>query len=192
MNYSHKNKILWFTPIRTASRACVPIMEYFNFDSTKYHDENFPKDSDDYVLITNVHNPYKRLVSIFKMFEEQKNLSNVSFHDWIHTNLKNLNKHNQNPHQLWISKFILSFKKKPDYIVRVENIEEDLLKIKFIQENMSKELKKIFSENIKTNQYREDNFDYWKKEYDENLSNYVFDNFRNDFELFGYDKNSWK
>jgi len=50
-------------------------MEYFNFDSTKYHDENFPKDSDDYVLIINVHNPYKRLVSIFKMFEEQKNLS---------------------------------------------------------------------------------------------------------------------
>jgi hypothetical protein len=57
---------------------------------------------------------------------------------------------------------------------------------------MSKELKKIFSENIKTNQYREDNFDYWKKEYDESLSNYIFDNFRNDFELFGYDKNSWK
>ncbi len=95
-------------------------------------------------------------------------------------------------HSNIFSKFILSFKKKPDYIVRVENIEEDLLKIKFIQENMSEELKKIFSENIKTNQYREDNFDYWKKEYDESLSNYIFDNFRNDFELFGYDKNSWK
>lgn len=192
LNFSRKHKILWFTPLRTASRSCVPIMEYFDFDIVKNHDEIFPYDSDDYTIIMNVHNPYKRLFSVFSFIKNEKKSQNLNFRPWIEKIIENSNKTNDNPSQLWLSKCFLSLKREPNHIVKVENLMQDLMKIDFIYKNMTNQLEKIFHENINSNQYLENNPNNWKMNYDENLSNYIFKNFKNDFELFGYDQNSWK
>ena len=191
MNYSHKHKILWFTPLSTASRSCTPIMEYFKFDVIQNHNEKIIQGCDDYTFIMNVHNPYKRIVSIFNMIKKEKIYSSLKFESWIRKIVDDSEESNTNPNQLWLSKIYLNFNKKPDYLVKVENLYDDLMDIKIIENNFNDNLQIIFFENIIKNNYRETDCDYWKREYNEDLSKFIFEKFKTDFEIFGYDKNSW-
>jgi hypothetical protein len=75
--------------------------------------------------------------------------------------------------------------------VKVENLYDDLMDIKIIENNFNDNLQIIFFENIIKNNYRETDCDYWKREYNEDLSKFIFEKFKTDFEIFGYDKNSW-
>lgn len=167
-------------------------MDHFKFNQIQSHSEEIPPNCNDYFFIMNVHNPYKRIVSLFEMIKKGERYGAIIFEEWIKKIVHEFQKNNTNPNQIQLSKIFHNFEKKPDHFVRVENLYEDLLKIKFIEDKFNPELEQIFTEYILKNNYGERENDFWKNKYDKNLSDLVFDNFKNDFELFGYDKNSWK
>jgi predicted nucleotidyltransferase len=80
----------------------------------------------------------------------------------------------------------------PDYAVRLENLYEDYSKIPFIVESeyyKSGELKKAITQ--KVNVSNEDET-LWKKFYTQEIADIVYYRMPRYFDLFGYDKNSWK
>ena len=48
MNYSDKYKVIWLTPMRTATRSCAEIQKKLGFDRSAVHGINIPKDKEDY------------------------------------------------------------------------------------------------------------------------------------------------
>jgi hypothetical protein len=81
----------------------------------------------------------------------------------------------------------------PDYFVRTESLYEDYQTIPFIKEheiNLSGELEELCKQKMNPSPTVIDN--YWKKFYDRDLADLVYYNNVNKFELFGYDKDSWK
>lgn len=80
----------------------------------------------------------------------------------------------------------------PDYPVRLENLYEDYSKIPFIIESeyfKSGELKKDLD--IKVNVSNVD-VNLWKNFYNQEIADIIYYRMPRYFEIFGYDKNSWK
>ena len=81
----------------------------------------------------------------------------------------------------------------PNNFIRMEFLLDDLNKLSFIKEEKSEEFKKLLDDNIQVNKYRSDIFTKpWQEYYDEELAECVYNSLKKDFNLFGYDKNSWK
>jgi hypothetical protein len=77
-------------------------------------------------------------------------------------------------------------------VVRVESLYEDYSKIPFIVESdyyKSGELKKMTTQKI--NVSNKDEF-LWKKFYTQEIADIVYYRMLRYFEMFGYDKDSWK
>lgn len=80
----------------------------------------------------------------------------------------------------------------PDYPVRLENLYEDYSKIPFIVESeyyKSGELKKETTKKINVSNNDEN---LWRKFYTQEIADIIYYRMPRYFELFGYDKNSWK
>jgi hypothetical protein len=77
--------------------------------------------------------------------------------------------------------------KLPDYYVKMENFEKDIKSLWFVKENLGS-LSNVISENIETNRYKSES----KFRYNQYLADIVYNNLKKDFDLFGYNKNSWK
>jgi hypothetical protein len=196
MPFSHNLKVFWFTPIRTASRSCNKLQEHLKF--TDLYSHNFPETQleREYFFISNIRNPYSRVVSIYYLycFHSKKNPDN--FGDWV---VKRLQQEVEVPssrleYQINLSSIYSEYKKFPDYFVRVENFEDDIRNLWFVKENMSDEVEKIIKETIVNNSYSKEfgNRLPWQEYYNNSLSNDVYNFLEKDFLLFGYDKNSWK
>lgn len=194
MNYSKKYKINWFTPIRTGTRATKKIMDYFKFEVSGVHDEHYNEETKDYEIIVNTHNPYKRLYSIFNLNKINIPESIFGFEFWIRNLCSGprIPTEPPNPFQIYMSKYYYNFPKKPKHIVRVENFYEDLQKIDFIANDNSEELNEIFVNTILINRYISEENENWKSLYNQNFADFIYENFKDDFEIFGYDRNSWK
>ena len=84
-----------------------------------------------------------------------------------------------------------------DKFIRQENLGHDLKSLPFIDLDVP-EIKRNFEENISQNIY-ENEFENiigekrknWKDFYDEETSDFVFETLKEQFDLFGYKKNSW-
>ena len=82
--------------------------------------------------------------------------------------------------------------RNPEKIVRIENLEEDIVTIPFL-----KNKKDIYIELIKNNPYSNEFSKMvekkpWKTFYNEENSLIIYEKLRNQFLYYGYDKNSWK
>jgi hypothetical protein len=188
MNYSDKHKILWATPIRTATRSCIPIQKYFDFDVSGNHGLIIPDDKKDYFFIFNTRNPYTRLISIYYLFCIHFNLIPNNFNEWVREKLYEEIKY---PVQTLNYQIFLKNKitKVPNLIIRLENLYSDILKIPIFTDN-SDELFDIINNNILKNGHSS-GYDY-RKYYDQDLADYVYSYLEEDFVYFGYNKNSWK
>jgi hypothetical protein len=188
MNYSDKHKILWATPQRTATRSCIPIQKYFNFDVSSNHGLIIPDDKKDYFFIFNTRNPYNRLISIYHLFCIQFNLIPNNFNEWVREKLYEEIKY---PVQTLNYQIFLKNKitKTPDLIIRLENLYSDILKIPIFTNN-SDELFDIMNKNILTNHYSSKYI--YKEYYDQDLADYVYSYLEEDFVYFNYNKDSWK
>lgn len=193
MPYSNDLKVFWFTPIRTASRACINLQEHLKFEDLYSHSLFHNSQQKDYYFISNIRNPYSRLVSIFFLFCNNNNRDTDNFPIWVTKNLKE-GLINVPAYQIRLESLYSNEIRYPDYYVRIENLEEDIRNLWFVKENMSLDLEKIIQDTIISNQYLLEFGDRkpWQEFYDEELANYVYSFLEKDFLLFGYDKNSWK
>lgn len=195
MNWSDQHRVLWYTPIRTATRSVGYIMTHNNFECdldgrVPNHAHFIPKGKEDYYYIANVRNPYTRLVSIYYLLNlHQLKDFNTNFETWL-TRVIAI------PNFIQYNAFCISdcTRKKPNKLIRVENLKEDILSLFFLNPD-DESLQEIIKEKIEKNVFEKD-FDfpkkYWKDFYNQKIANVVYSICQRDFINFGYDKNSWK
>jgi hypothetical protein len=198
-----KHRMFIWTPPKTGSTSAMDILKnlgfnsYFNNSGYFIPHKNDPQHNHfcklcnshgNYSFITTLRNPYTIMSSYFlqtsKDFDSAntKNFEdylNFYFYDDKHLEVKYFSCYNYS-------------KRLPDYIIRLENMFDDYVKLPFVLGTdyyKSGQLKKDCT--VKKNPSQFPDFD-WKSLYNQPLADIVYYNFAHVFELGGYDKDSWK
>ena len=203
INISQKYKFFSWTPQRTGSTHFTNILDKLGFQSADVHLEtkklsNFRAGAQhnhtcilfeghwDYKFISSIRNPYSMIISQSGIVSEN---DTNKVKEILVQRVENMM---QNP--LNFDGGCACFhKRSPDYVIRLEHLYEDWLKLPFVPNhglNLSGELEKLTK--IRLNNSKNNGGDYWKKYYDQSLADLVYYNHPDWFELFGYDKDSWK
>ena len=179
---------------KTATTLAKKILKNFGFHSYKVHDGvvDFSNEYDmhahssclfsthmDFRFIATIRNPY---TTLFSEYSSDRKITPEGFKEYLETRFINLKK---------VDGFFSRWERMPDYSIRVENVLEDYLKIPFIKEsdlNKSGQLKSIIDSKPNKNRYNLP----WKDFYDKKTADLVYYNTSHYFDMFGYDKNSWK
>jgi hypothetical protein len=202
VNISEKYKYFTWTPERTGSTHFTDIITKLGFQSADIIDNKIISYRDNvrhnhfcslfenhwyYKFIVTTRNPYSMVISRTGASSMKKN---DNLQKEIEIRIENMM---QNPVD---NPFCCQCfqKRKPDYFIRLENLYEDWIKIPFVNThelNLSGELEKLTG--IRLNeQINTEDTNYWKKYYNKRIADLVYYNFPNNFELFGYDRDSWK
>jgi len=144
---------------------------------------------ENYKVLAAIRNPYSKFFSEFtftrkpeKITLTQKNIER--FTDFLEEKASNDFLVHEN-----CCDFLV---RTPDYVVRVENLYEDYSKIPFIVESNYFKCGKLKEKTkVRVNVSNEDE-SLWKKFYTKNTADLVYYRMPRYFDLFGYDKNSWK
>lgn len=186
------NFFLWM-PAKTGTTLAKKVLKNFGFhtykiingeiDLTEKYDMHVHtaclfSTHHQYQFIATIRNPYQTFISYFP----NKSISKEKIKETLEK--KFLGSAVQN-------KFFSYWERLPDYTISVENPLEDYLKIPFIAESelhKSGELKRIIDSKPNKSPF---NYD-WKDFYDKKLADLVYYNTSQYFDMFGYDKNSWK
>jgi len=189
MNYSNALKVNWVTPRRIATRTCIEIQKFYNFDVFGIH-EVMVENRNDYQLIFNIRNPYSRLVSIFYLWKihNPKNIS-IQFEDWVKVFTDELHS-NVDTYTIFLDKIVDSLPKPPDFYVRLEFLEFDLRNLWFI-DNQSVDVNNLIENNVNKNNYKSSDIP-WESYYNQELADLVYLRMERQFEMFNYNKNYWK
>lgn len=188
INLSEKYKSFIWTPNRTGSTLASLVLKNEEFGFELY-DEKKVKTSDfykhhhyyyffegheNYSFIMTVRNPYNQYLS-FMGYRINQDSS-----DHLERMFQN------EEHRL----FMLKLKqRKPDYVLRIENLYEDYCKIPFIEDsnfNKSGDLKKLIDS--KPNQLKQKP-DF---QFNQQIADLIYYNNLVIFDMFGYEKDSWK
>jgi len=208
INISEKYKFFCWTPERTGSTHFTTILDKLGFQSADLnletkkisnfrtgvrhnHTCNFFENHWDYKFVISVRNPYSMVISRSGINESEfiKYNDFTFINQFLKSRVENMM---QNPFD--IDGCCQCFhERQPDYIIRLEHLYEDWLKLPFVTNhgfNLSGELETLTK--IRLNNSINEGGDYWKKYYDQSLADLVYYNHPDSFELFGYDKDSWK
>jgi hypothetical protein len=204
INLSQKHKIILWLWKKCGTSHMTKIMNKYDFKYYRIENDsliliencvvqkhycNLFNGHENYKILAAVRNPYSRFFSEFtfkrnpeEFIYNEINKENFRFFIYQSTVYSDI-----------ISNECVDFSQRiPDYPVRLENLYEDYSKIPFITDSeyfKSGELKKDI--NIKVNVSNEDD-SLWRKFYTQETADIIYYRMPRYFELFGYDKNSWK
>lgn len=178
-NVSERYKMIWYAPERTGTRTIAKILNYYGFTCNGkplvYNEiMNYSHYVPDvnlysgYQTICTVRNPYSRTLSIFKNYTHKS----ISFKEFIFSELKK-RQHN--------SLFNPIVDKPFNYVVKLENMYQDLLNIPFIHDKLTDTQLKYMCEHGKE-------IDEWESHYDDESKEMVYKLVPSHFEYFGYSK----
>jgi hypothetical protein len=207
VNISHKNNTFLWLWDKCGTTHMKTVLDRFDFKYYVLKDEKLLLSNTSIVqehscIIFPEHNNYKLLAAIrnpyAKFFSEFVSVNKIGKSKKIEFSQENRGRFITHIE----SRFMMGLKlsnnccdfldRKPDYAVRLENLYEDYSKIPFIVESKyykSGELKKATTQ--KVNVSNED-VTLWKKFYTQEIADIVYYRMPRYFDLFGYDKNSWK
>jgi len=201
LNISEKYKAFTWTPEKTGSTHFTDILDRLGFQSAYFEDfklKSFKKSVHhnhsctffenhfDYKFIISMRNPYTMMFSQaggprMEFDEKNTNQIRIRMEDIL----------SQLEPNFCCQCFHI---RKPDYAIKLENLYEDWIKIPFVAQhelNLSGELKKLTQR--KLNHYMNGKeINYWKRFYNQSLADLVYYNHPESFDLFGYDRDSWK
>jgi hypothetical protein len=203
INISRQYKFFAWTHQRTGSTHFTNILKKLNFESAELNLEtkklsNFAsivkhnhtcllfENHSDYKFIVSVRNPYSMVVSHTGVMSlPDFSRGKEKFRNIVENQV-------QNPHNPdgCCNCF---HERTPDYAIRLEHLYEDWLKIPFVRShelNTSGELEKLC--NVPLNGMRKTITNSWKEYYDQTTADSVYYSQPYSFELFGYDRDSWK
>lgn len=162
------------------------------------HTQGFPVGKEDWPVVCNIRNPYSLVVSgyldILKDYtDEGRHLEYkdyLLYHYFTEENLKH-----EDPFFFNVWK---DFHKEPDYIIHMETMGEDLRKLPFFTDR--KKVEEVINEFVDNNRFKNGSphdeyvgqFQKFKRFYNQELADIVYDNMKEYFIKFGYDKDSWK
>jgi len=174
------------------------------------HNIGIPEGMQDYYLIMNIRNPYSRAVSLwytekwYKTFlgKELKGPA-MPFTDWLKGMKIKLNQ--VITAGVTLDEYEIGLQAKmPDLFIRYENLSEDIKKVPFLDFNDPVVVER-YDTYITKNQYinpygkgvmkrdeTNENFTDWRSYYTEEAAELVWKGHQRQFEVFGYDMNSWK
>jgi hypothetical protein len=198
MNFSDNHKTCWVTPMRTATRSCIKIQNFFEFDRVGQHDIINYEDKKDYDIIFNIRSPYPRIVSLFKIFCFHNTDYNIDFNLWLRKVVDDFHRNNHFYYTIHLDHIMKKIHKRPTYLIKVEFLEEDLKKIPIIQNNLLS-LSEIFENQIRRNGYFDEFGKFsekmsipWQSYYNQESADLVFKTTENQFNIFNYNRNYWK
>jgi len=193
------NTFVWLPP-KTGSSTLSWILAYFDFGWYK-----FSKKNNDYEifmsdlvhlghsfkippfgnmdLISATRNPYDRMVSYFMMSRSE--IEKKSDRNEFELFLQNFFEKEQDS-VMFQSAEIYNFK-VPNYIIKLENLYQDLTKVPFIKNSKLNDcgiLEEMCNKKIKNSFFEGDKNELYTPDTKEK----VYNHFKKDFELFGYQK----
>ena len=194
---SEKHKTFVWLPAKCASNLLSWVLAYFEFSSVAMNTETnqihnirlnqsshfshctiLPPNHEELLFICAVRHPYHRVLSLYQCIA--KNPSVEDFEKFVD---ERIFVHNSP----WF-KFSLSFKdRSPDYLIRTENLCEDILKIPFIKNsdlNSSGVLKNFCERKINKSYHQLNPEEYLTPDIKEIIHNLSSDH----FDLFGYER----
>jgi hypothetical protein len=212
MNYFHNEKYVWILPERTGSRAIGQLLNFWvgyryvtgqikeigrkknvRGDYVQFYSHDWDsrcEDIQDYTFCLLVRNPYTRILSYYKSIFKKTTCNGgecrYTLKEFIEILLVK-NKH------IWHLDYENVFDKtKIDYIIHLENIEEELMQVPIIQNKYteSEEFCKEWDRVIKNNIFDKESKNNHTKISEEDAQ-IIYDCFPKQFELFGYSKDSW-
>ena len=185
-NISEKFKFQWIAPERTGSRKVAEVLSFFGFNNdgvpvysfnnySYTHQVQFSEKYKDYQIICNARNPYAKTLGICRSVVglEYIKADKETFKKFVFKELRRGNRLDMVQRPL--------MDKKIDYIVRLENISEDLKKIPFISEKFTSEQ----IESLVTHGKAPLN---WEEFYDQETKDAVYSYTSHLFEMWGYEK----
>lgn len=190
-----------WTPPKTASHSATTILSKLGFEiytqNGKYlksankemmhnHDCVLCGEHEKYSFITTMRNPYTMMVPLFKKTKEKEDWTLENFELYLDRYF-----YGEELPEMYFPCYNYS-NREPDYIIRVESMLDDYLKIPHVRHTeyyKSGELEKDCL--VKENSSDYTNFD-WRSLYNQNIADMVYYNYAQVFELGGYDRNSWK
>lgn len=211
MNGSHEMKFIWWGTAGCGSRTTQVFLVQAGCKDLKNYNEGFeipqqgshthaqgiPEGMEEYPIICNVRNPYSKCVSSYLDESSDKNHENydISFKDWL-LKLTHEDRITRDADHFYMLEWE-GFGRRPDYLIRLEYMEEDLRKLPMFEHNQDFE-DAMFG--IRNNIYKNENprdeyigqLQHFQKYYDQEIANLVYNTHKEYFELSGYDKDSWK
>jgi hypothetical protein len=184
-NISKKYNYQWIAPERTGSRKVSEILVYYDFkcnDRAIYavgnynynHDIEPNEEGTDYKVICNARNPYGRVYSLFKnFFHPIKDKSKEGFREYLTEYLPKYYQMKMVVQPKWDKPF--------DYVIRLEHIKDDLMKLPFILDVLTESQIEMLVSHGKE-------IENWEEFYDDDMKEIVYKYTEHQFKLWGYEK----
>jgi hypothetical protein len=196
MYYSEKYKSQWWLPPRTASRMVKKILHRLEFIEKDGH-HGFSIKNRYWDLNVLIRNPYSRAVSYWLLNNERNYNSNrfTTFSESVYKlndYLRDLHVGDfKNPSTTLISEKIQNYN-----LIRYESLFDDLMKISYIKENQLELREELSILDLGNAPWRKDRpkelvkpyFEFYTQE----LADIVYTKKQSEFELGGYQRDSWK
>ena len=212
MNVSYVNEVVWLAPERCATQITKKIFENYDFFSLRkinnFESQNFLNSKhchSDIILdlykswktILNIRNPYDFVFSIFINKHYSRPVTKLteglkeSFNEWVKLSFMNHKNHVfvcpfYNEKNSFFVKWKLSEDFEPNYLIRVENLYEDLIKLPFIQ-NETEEKKHDYKKLIDDNGFINKRYVKFNQLCDITSAKLIFEYFKTTFNKFEYD-----
>jgi len=218
MNIIHSEKTIAILPERTATRAISQLLNHWDvytktgedggwrlvgnmynngeFSQALRHEwrvnDIWPEMEPTYKIFLTVRNPYARMLSYYKSLWLKldcgaiENGCNWTFQEFLN---KECRRRDFKEHLEYERIFDIT---NVDYIIRVENITEDVLKVPMFKQKYetSEEFRKDYDRVILNNIFDKESKNTPPK-YRIETARIVYELFENQFAKFGYDKDSW-
>jgi hypothetical protein len=184
-NISKKYNYQWIAPERTGSRKVSEILVYYDFkcnDRAIYavgnynynHDIEPNEEGTDYKVICNARNPYGRVYSLFKnFFHPIKDKSKEGFREYLTEYLPKYYQMKMVVQPKWDKPF--------DYVIRLEHIKDDLMKLPFILDVLTESQIEMLVSHGKE-------IENWEEFYDDDMKEIVYKYTEHQFKSWGYEK----
>jgi hypothetical protein len=177
MNYIHDEKLVFWGLQRTGSRYIYECLkDAYSFDACLIHGARIDLEYADYDILCSVRNPYFRALSVWKWMNHVggDRFCPRSFPDFVRRVFPG--------YAFPITIELGSSIDRVDHFIRIEYCEKDLKKIPSFPGDFE------FPENTYRSSYRLSPKEYYA---DRRLADRIWDTYREDFETFGYARDSY-